>query len=184
MEQLRATDLVKYYSRRRVVGGVSLEVNPGEIVGLLGPNGAGKTTTFHMIIGFVRPNEGGVWVGEANITGIPTFRRANLGIGYLAQEPSVFRKLTVAENISAILEMKGISGNARKERLEELLTDLDITHVRESKGYTLSGGERRRVEIARALVSRPKYLMLDEPFADIDPIAVEDIQRIIRALTS
>lgn len=184
MEQLRATDLVKYYSRRRVVGGVSLEVNPGEIVGLLGPNGAGKTTTFHMIIGFVRPNEGGVWVGEANITGIPTFRRANLGIGYLAQEPSVFRKLTVAENISAILEMKGISGNARKERLEELLTDLDITHVRESKGYTLSGGERRRVEIARALVSRPKYLMLDEPFAGIDPIAVEDIQRIIRALTS
>lgn len=184
MEQLRANDLVKFYQRREVVAGVSVEVNPGEIVGLLGPNGAGKTTTFYMIIGFVKPKSGQVWLGESNITHLATFRRANLGIGYLAQEPSIFRKLTVEENIIAILEMKGFSGQKRAERLEGLLTDLDITHVRKAKGYTLSGGERRRVEIARALVTQPKYLLLDEPFAGIDPIAVEDIQRIIMDLTS
>ncbi len=184
MEQLSANDLVKFYQRREVVAGVSVYINPGETVGLLGPNGAGKTTTFYMIIGFVKPKSGRVWLGESDITQLATFRRANLGIGYLAQEPSIFRKLTVEENIIAILEMKGFSGQARRERLEELLSDLDITHVRKSKGYTLSGGERRRVEIARALVSEPKYLLLDEPFAGIDPIAVEDIQRIITNLTS
>ena len=184
MEQLRANDLVKFYQRREVVAGVSVEVNPGEIVGLLGPNGAGKTTIFYMIIGFVKPRSGQVWLGELDITRLATFRRANLGIGYLAQEPSIFRNLTVEQNIIAILEMKGYSGKRRADRLEELLSDLDITSVRKSKGYTLSGGERRRVEIARALVTRPKYMLLDEPFAGIDPIAVEDIQRIITDLTA
>lgn len=184
MEQLRTDDLVKFYQRREVVAGVSVHINPGEIVGLLGPNGAGKTTTFYMIIGFVKPKSGAVWLGESDITHMATFRRANLGIGYLAQEPSIFRKLSVEDNIIAILEMKGFSGQTLRERLEELLSELDIKHVRKSKGYTLSGGERRRVEIARALVSEPKYLLLDEPFAGIDPIAVEDIQRIILKLTS
>lgn len=184
MDQLLATNLVKFYGNRKVVGGVSLKVNSGEIVGLLGPNGAGKTTTFYMMIGFVKPYSGSVLIGDTEITTMATFKRANLGIGYLAQEPSVFRKLTVAENIEAILEMRGIAGSERSERLDQLLEELDITGIRESKGDTLSGGERRRVEIARALVTEPKYILLDEPFAGIDPIAVEDIQRIITKLTA
>ncbi len=184
MVQLHANDLVKYYGKRKVVAGVSLEVGPGEVVGLLGPNGAGKTTTFYMMIGFVRPHSGMVRLGEREITSDPTYRRARLGIGYLAQEASVFRGLTVEDNLLAILEMRKMTKTARKERLEELLEDLAITKVRKSKGYMLSGGERRRLEIARALVSEPKYILLDEPFAGIDPIAVEDIQKIITELSS
>jgi len=184
MEQLCAYDLIKYYSKRKVVAGVSLEVNPGEVVGLLGPNGAGKTTTFYMMIGFVRPYSGRVSLGDKMITHMPTYKRARLGIGYLAQEPSVFRRLTVEENLIAILEMRKMKSSQRKERLEQLLEDLAITHIRKSKGYMLSGGERRRVEIARALVSEPKYILLDEPFAGIDPIAVEDIQKIVRDLSA
>lgn len=180
---LTASDLVKVYRNRHVVAGVSLDVNPGEVVGLLGPNGAGKTTTFYMIIGFVRPNGGTVRLGDKSITKMATYRRARLGIGYLAQEPSVFRKLTVEENILAAIQMSDVSRKDRKNRLEELLAELDISHVRKSKGYTLSGGERRRVEIARALVKRPKYMLLDEPFAGIDPIAVEDIQQTISKLS-
>jgi len=183
MEQLCANDLIKYYSKRKVVAGVSLEVSPGEVVGLLGPNGAGKTTTFYMMIGFVRPHSGRVRLGEREITREPTYRRARLGIGYLAQEASVFRRLTVEENLIAILEMRKMKSAQRKERLERLLEDLAITHIRKSKGYMLSGGERRRVEIARALVSEPKYMLLDEPFAGIDPIAVEDIQKIVSGLS-
>jgi len=182
MEVLCAVDLEKVYSKRQVVRGVSLEVRPGEVVGLLGPNGAGKTTTFYMIIGFVRPRMGRVSIGEVDITNYPTYRRARLGIGYLAQETSVFRRLSVEDNLLAILEFKGYNGKERTERLEELLEDFDIGRLRKSKAYTLSGGERRRVEIARALVSRPKFIMLDEPFAGIDPITVEDIQRIIARL--
>lgn len=181
---LKADSLVKTYRNRNVVNGVSLEVCSGEVVGLLGPNGAGKTTTFYMIIGFVRPNSGAVFVEDDEITRIPTFRRSRMGIGYLAQEPSVFRKLSVEDNIRAALEMQNLSRSERKSRLEELLEDLAITHIRKSKGFSLSGGERRRVEIARALVSRPKFMLLDEPFAGIDPIAVEDIQQIIRDLSS
>lgn len=180
---LTASDLVKVYRNRQVVAGVSLDVNPGEVVGLLGPNGAGKTTTFYMIIGFVRPNGGAVRLGDKSITKMATYRRARLGIGYLAQEPSVFRKLSVEDNILAALQMSDVSRKDRKNRLEELLAELDIGHVRKSKGYTLSGGERRRVEIARALVKRPKYMLLDEPFAGIDPIAVEDIQQTISKLS-
>ncbi len=183
MIQLRANDLIKYYNKREVVAGVSLEVSPGEVVGLLGPNGAGKTTTFYMMIGFVRPYSGKVSLGTQDITGQPTFKRARLGIGYLAQEASVFRRLTVEENLLAILEMRKMKKVERKERLEQLLEDLAITHVRKSKGYMLSGGERRRVEIARTLVSEPKFILLDEPFAGIDPIAVEDIQKIVTDLS-
>ena len=160
-----------------------MTVQPGEVVGLLGPNGAGKTTTFYMIIGFVSPNQGEVRLGEKRITRLATYRRARLGIGYLAQEPSVFRKLSVEDNIMAALEMRKMNRSDRRERLEELLKDLDVVHVRKSKGYMLSGGERRRVEIARALVNEPRFMLLDEPFAGIDPIAVEDIQRIIRRLS-
>ncbi len=183
MVQLRANDLVKYYNKRKVVAGVSLEVSPGEVVGLLGPNGAGKTTTFYMMIGFVRPHSGAVSLGSQDITRHPTFRRARLGIGYLAQEASVFRRLTVEENLLAILEMRKMTKVERKERLEQLLENLAIVHVRKSKGYMLSGGERRRVEIARTLVSEPKFILLDEPFAGIDPIAVEDIQKIVTELS-
>ena len=160
-----------------------MTVQPGEVVGLLGPNGAGKTTTFYMIIGFVSPNQGEVRLGEKRITRLATYRRARLGIGYLAQEPSVFRKLSVEDNIMAAHEMRKMNRSDRRERLEELLKDLDVVHVRKSKGYMLSGGERRRVEIARALVNEPRFMLLDEPFAGIDPIAVEDIQRIIRRLS-
>lgn len=183
MEQLRAVELVKKYRKRAVVDGVSVEVNPGETVGLLGPNGAGKTTTFYMIIGFIRPNDGEVFIGDKKITKMPMYRRARMGIGYLAQEPSVFRKLTVEENIKAILQMRRLSRKKQQERLEFLLNELDISHLRKRKAYSLSGGERRRVEITRTLVSEPSFILLDEPFAGIDPIAVEDIQKIISRLT-
>jgi len=181
--QLSSVDLVKKYRKRAVVNGVSIEVNSGEVVGLLGPNGAGKTTTFYMIIGFIRPDSGNVFIGDKKITGHPMYRRARMGIGYLAQETSVFRKMTVEENIMAILQMQSLGRKARKERLEKLLNDLDIKHLRKQKAYSLSGGERRRVEISRALVADPSFILLDEPFAGIDPIAVEDIQGIIAGLT-
>jgi lipopolysaccharide export system ATP-binding protein len=157
-------------------------VNPGEVVGLLGPNGAGKTTTFYMIIGFIRPDGGQVSLGDTDISRLPMYRRAQLGIGYLAQEASVFRKLSVEDNIRAILQFRHMTRQQRKDRLEELLRELDVAHLRKNKAYTLSGGERRRVEITRTLVSEPKFILLDEPFAGIDPIAVEDIQKIINRL--
>ncbi|MCK4657279.1 MAG: LPS export ABC transporter ATP-binding protein [candidate division Zixibacteria bacterium] len=182
MSRLYSDGLVKTYKKRRVVDVVSIEVNCGEIVGLLGPNGAGKTTTFYMIIGFVRPNAGTVMIDGNNLTQLPMYQRARRGIGYLAQEPSIFRKLTVEENINAILQMQALNRSERKKRLESLLEQLDIAKLRKSFAYNLSGGERRRVEIARALVTRPDFLLLDEPFAGIDPIAVEDIQSIISGL--
>ena len=182
MAILSSEKLCKYYHRRAVVNEVSIEVKPGEVVGLLGPNGAGKTTTFYMIIGFIRPDRGSVHLGGKSINRLPMYKRAGLGIGYLAQEASVFRKLTVEENIMAILQFRKMSRKERKNKLEELLQELDIVHLRKSKAYTLSGGERRRVEITRALVNDPKFMLLDEPFAGIDPIAVEDIQKIINRL--
>ncbi|HDL03722.1 MAG TPA: LPS export ABC transporter ATP-binding protein [candidate division Zixibacteria bacterium] len=181
--KLSSADLVKKYKGRAVVNGVSVEVNPGEVVGLLGPNGAGKTTSFYMIIGFIRPNSGRVFIGDREITGYPMYKRARMGIGYLAQETSVFKKLTVEQNIRAILQMRRMSRKEQSKRLDELLEQLDITHLRRQKAYSLSGGERRRVEITRVLVSEPQFILLDEPFAGIDPIAVEDIQRIISRLT-
>ena len=182
MINLESNALVKYYRKRAVVNGVSITVKPGEVVGLLGPNGAGKTTTFYMIIGFIRPDGGDVFLGEKKINRLPMYKRARLGIGYLAQEASVFRKMSVEDNIMSMLEFQGLNRKERKNRLEELLNELDITHLRSSKAYTLSGGERRRVEITRALVNRPKFILLDEPFAGIDPIAVEDIQKNIKRL--
>ncbi len=179
---LESKSLYKYYRKRAVVNDVSLSVNPGEVVGLLGPNGAGKTTTFYMIIGFIHPDGGAVSLGEKDISRLPMYRRAQLGIGYLAQEASVFRKLSVEDNIRAILQFRSMTRQQRKDRLEELLRELDVTHLRKHKAYTLSGGERRRVEITRTLVNEPKFILLDEPFAGIDPIAVEDIQRIINRL--
>lgn len=179
---LSARGLTKIYRKRRVVDGVDIRVQQGEIVGLLGPNGAGKTTTFYMVVGLVPPYRGQVFLDEENITRTPMFKRARKGVGYLAQEPSVFRKLTVEENVRAILETLGLSRKEQKERLEELLAELSITHLRESKAYSLSGGERRRLEITRALVQRPKFMLLDEPFAGIDPIAVNDIQQIVAEL--
>ncbi len=183
MDYLSSVDLIKRYRKRVVVDNVSITVKPGEVVGLLGPNGAGKTTTFYMIIGFIRPNGGKVFIGEKEITRLPMYKRAGMGIGYLAQETSVFRKLTVEDNIRAILQMRDLSRKEQNERLEFLLGQLDISHLRKNKAYTLSGGERRRVEITRTLVNEPKYILLDEPFAGIDPIAVEDIQKIISRLT-
>lgn len=179
---LRTENLVKIYKRRKVVNELSVEVNPGEVVGLLGPNGAGKTTTFYMITGFIKPNTGKIFIGEEEITDLPMYKRARKGIGYLSQEPSIFRKLTVEENIMAILEMQDLDKKQRQEKLEILLNELDIAHLRKSKAYNLSGGERRRVEITRALVSEPKFMLLDEPFAGIDPITIEDIQKIIERL--
>ncbi len=179
---LRGEDLVKFYGRRKVVDGVSLLVRTGEIVGLLGPNGAGKTTTFYMVTGMIRPKSGHVYLGEAEVTDWPMYRRARLGMGYLSQEPSVFRKLTVRENLMAILELLPISRAERKLRADELIAEFRLEHVVSNKGYQLSGGERRRVEIARSLVTRPKFMLLDEPFAGIDPIAVADIQAIVRSL--
>lgn len=176
---LKAENLLKVYRKRKVVNDVSIEVKPGEIVGLLGPNGAGKTTTFYMIIGFVKPKSGRVLIGDEDLTSLPMYKRAQKGIGYLSQEPSVFRKMTVEENIMAILEMQKISKKEKKDRLKSLLEELGISHLAKSKAYNLSGGERRRVEITRALVIQPKFMLLDEPFAGIDPIAVEDIQNII-----
>jgi len=180
--KLKAKELVKVYSKRTVVNKVSLEVEQGEIVGLLGPNGAGKTTSFYMITGMIRPNGGTIYLDSQDITTLPMYKRARLGIGYLPQEASIFRKLTVEENILAILESMQLSRQQRKERLEELLNELNITHLAKSKAYTLSGGERRRAEITRALVTKPKFILLDEPFAGIDPIAVEDIQSIVKGL--
>lgn len=179
---LRAEKLVKIYSKRTVVNEVSLHLKQGEIVGLLGPNGAGKTTTFYMITGMIRPTRGAIFLDSQDITALPMYKRARLGIGYLSQEPSIFRKLTVAENVMAILETMPLSREERKQRLDELLSDLNITHLANNRAYTLSGGERRRAEITRALVTRPKFILLDEPFAGIDPIAVEDIQNIVRGL--
>ncbi|MDZ7330604.1 MAG: LPS export ABC transporter ATP-binding protein [candidate division KSB1 bacterium] len=182
--KLQAERLVKIYSKRTVVNEVSLYVEQGEIVGLLGPNGAGKTTTFYMITGMIRPTRGTIWLNNQEITDLPMYRRARMGIGYLSQESSIFRKLTVEENILAILETMPLSRSERKLRLEQLLNELNISHLAKNKAYTLSGGERRRVEITRALVTNPKFILLDEPFAGIDPIAVEDIQTIVKGLTS
>lgn len=179
---LRSENLVKIYRKRKVVNGVSIEVKQGEIVGLLGPNGAGKTTTFYMIIGFIKPESGKILIDQEDITRLPMYERARRGIGYLSQEPSIFRKLSVEQNIMAILEMQKIPQVERERRLEALLNELDISHLAKNKAYTLSGGERRRVEITRALSTRPKFMLLDEPFSGIDPIAVEDIQKIIYRL--
>ena len=179
---LEAVDLVKQYRGRNVVNGVSMRVRCGEIVGLLGPNGAGKTTSFYMIVGLVRPNSGSVNFRGQNISRLPVFRRARMGLGYLAQEASVFRKLTVEDNILAILETLSLSAAQRKSRLEELLAQLSLTKVAKQRAYTLSGGERRKLEIARALVRRPAILMLDEPFSGVDPLAVNDIQEIVKSL--
>jgi lipopolysaccharide export system ATP-binding protein len=179
---LRAENLIKNYGARQVVKGVSFEVNQGEIVGLLGPNGAGKTTSFYMTVGFIKPNGGAVFLENEDITDLAMYRRAQKGIGYLPQEPSVFRKLTVEENIRAVLEMTPLSKTAQDERTENLLDEFNLHKVRRSNGDTLSGGERRRTEIARALATNPNFILLDEPFAGIDPIAVEDIQYIVAKL--
>jgi lipopolysaccharide export system ATP-binding protein len=179
---IRTEGLVKIYSKRRVVSDVSIEVNAGEVVGLLGPNGAGKTTTFYMIVGMIRPTEGRIFLGEKDVTKEPMYKRARMGIGYLSQEPSIFRGMTVEQNLLAILETVKMTKKERMERLESLLNELDISQVRKSKGYKLSGGERRRVEITRALVIEPKFMLLDEPFAGIDPLAVADLQRIVKKL--
>lgn len=176
-EQIRKT-----YRGRAVVNGVSVEVNQGEIVGLLGPNGAGKTTSFYMIVGLVRPDEGKVFLDGTEITKLPMYKRAQMGIGYLPQEVSVFRKLSVEDNIMAILEMTSLNKKERQEKLEQLLEEFHLTHVRKNLGNRLSGGEKRRTEIARALATDPKFVLLDEPFAGVDPIAVEDIQSIVSDL--
>jgi len=179
---LKATNLVKRYGLRTVVDQVGIEVGQGEIVGLLGPNGAGKTTTFYMTVGFVKPDGGQVFLDNEEITSLPMYRRARKGIGYLPQEPSVFRKLSVEDNIAAILEMMPMTKAEQKEKLEELIEEFGLSKVRKNVGDSLSGGERRRTEIARALASSPKFILLDEPFAGIDPIAVEDIQYIVARL--
>jgi len=181
--KIAAEKLVKTYGRRQVVNEVSLEVKKGEVVGLLGPNGAGKTTTFYMITGMIRPDSGRVLLNGRDIARLPMYQRARLGIGYLSQEPSVFRKLTVAQNLMAILEMMNMSRQDRKRKMEKLLDDLKISHLAKQKAHNLSGGERRRVEIARALVTDPSFMLLDEPFAGIDPIVVSDIQDIVRGLS-
>ena len=181
--KLRADNIVKKYKKRTVVKGVSVELEQGEIVGLLGPNGAGKTTSFYMIVGLIKPNSGEIYLDGENITSLPMYKRAQKGIGYLAQEASVFRKLSVEDNISAILEMTDLSKEEQKEKLENLLDEFGLQHVRENRGDLLSGGERRRTEIARALAVDPKFILLDEPFAGVDPIAVEDIQEIVAKLT-
>ena len=179
---LVATDLVKTYGKRTVVDRVSFKVAPGEVVGLLGPNGAGKTTSFYAVVGLVRPDSGQVHLGGKEVTRDPMYVRAQKGIGYLPQEPSVFRKLSVEDNVAAILEMQGMSKEAAAQRLEQLLDEFSLQAVRKNPGDVLSGGERRRTEIARALASNPSFILLDEPFAGVDPIAVEDIQRIVDQL--
>ncbi len=179
---LSCSNLKKIYNRREVVRSSTLSVRQGEIVGLLGPNGAGKTTTFYMIVGLVRPNAGDVFLNERNITDLPMYKRAREGIGYLPQEASVFRKLSVEDNILSVLEFTPLTKTERRERTEAMLEDLNIAHLRKSMGYSLSGGERRRTEIARALALLPKFILLDEPFAGVDPIAVEDIQDIVAGL--
>jgi lipopolysaccharide export system ATP-binding protein len=179
---LKADDLIKRYKKRTVVKGVSLSVDQNEVVGLLGPNGAGKTTTFYMIVGMIKPNGGKVYLDNVEITNKAMYRRSKLGISYLPQEASIFRKMTVEKNIMAILQLQPIGRKQRRERLEELLENFGIAHIRKSKGYMLSGGERRRCEIARSLAANPKFILLDEPFAGIDPIAVEDIMKMVTAL--
>jgi len=179
---LRAENLIKKYKKRTVVNNVSVQVGQGEIVGLLGPNGAGKTTTFYMTVGLIKPNGGNIFLDQENITDLPMYQRAKRGIGYLAQEASVFRSLTVEENIMAPLEMREMTKAARKEKVESLLEEFSLTHVRKNLGMVLSGGERRRTEIARALAVDPKFVLLDEPFAGVDPIAVEEIQGIVARL--
>ncbi|MFZ1692962.1 MAG: LPS export ABC transporter ATP-binding protein [Flavobacteriales bacterium] len=179
---LRTENVVKRYKGRTVVGGASVEVRQGEIVGLLGPNGAGKTTTFYMIVGLVKPNSGRVMLDDTEITDMAMYKRAKLGIGYLPQEASVFRKLSVEDNIRAILEMTGKTRREQEMKLEQLLDEFSLNHVRKSMGDVLSGGERRRTEIARALANEPRFILLDEPFAGVDPIAVEDIQSIVSKL--
>lgn len=177
--KLEAVNLAKVYKGRRVVNGVSLSMETGETVGLLGPNGAGKTTTFYMMVGLVRPDEGRVTLDERDITNKPMYLRARLGLGYLAQEPSIFRKLTVAENILLVLEMHGMGKKQRMERCEALLEEFGVAHLRDSRGQVLSGGERRRVEIARSLATDPRFILLDEPFTGVDPIAIGDIQDVV-----
>ena len=183
-QKLKAKNLIKIYGKRKVVNKVNVEINRGEVVGLLGPNGAGKTTTFYMITGMIRPLSGDIYLDNNNITKMPMYKRALNGLGYLAQEPSVFTNLSVEENIKLVLEMTSLSKEEQQKRLEELLDEFSIKKIRSSKAYTLSGGERRRTEIARCLVTNPDFILLDEPFAGIDPIAVEDIQKIIEKLKS
>jgi lipopolysaccharide export system ATP-binding protein len=183
-KRLHATGLVKRYGQRKVVNGVSLEVKEGEVVGLLGPNGAGKTTSFYAVVGLVQADEGQVFIDDVEITHRPMYQRGRMGLGYLPQEPSVFRKLSVEDNISAILELQPLSKQEQKDKLESLLNEFGLQKVRKSMGDVLSGGERRRTEIARALATNPQFILLDEPFAGVDPIAVEDIQRIVQQLRS
>ncbi|MCK5782056.1 MAG: LPS export ABC transporter ATP-binding protein [Flavobacteriales bacterium] len=179
---LRADNIIKMYKSRKVVKGVSIEVEQGEIVGLLGPNGAGKTTSFYMIVGLIQPNGGEIFLDDINITDDPMYKRAQRGIGYLAQEASVFRKLSIEDNIMGVLEMTKLSKKERHIKMEALIDEFGLEHIRKSRGDLLSGGERRRTEIARALATDPKFILLDEPFAGVDPIAVEDIQRIVATL--
>lgn len=179
---LRSENLVKIYGKRRVVNQVSIRIAQGEIVGLLGPNGAGKTTTFYMIVGMIRPNSGKIYLQDRDITGLPMYRRARMGLNYLPQEASIFRRLSVEDNLLAILETLKLSKQERRERAQQLMAELRVEHLAKNPAYTLSGGERRRVEICRALVTEPKFILLDEPFAGVDPIAVEDIQQIIAQL--
>jgi lipopolysaccharide export system ATP-binding protein len=181
-ERFSCRDLVKIYKKRRVVNGVSIEVSKGQIVGLLGPNGAGKTTTFYMMVGMVKPNGGDVFLDETKVTNVPMYIRARMGVGYLPQEASIFRKMSVEDNLRAILQMMKMNRADRERRVEELLDDLAIGHIRKSMGFQLSGGERRRTEIARALATDPSFILLDEPFAGVDPIAVEDIMTIVANL--
>ena len=181
-QKLHATELIKTYSKRNVVDGVSIQVNRGEVVGLLGPNGAGKTTSFYMITGMVQPNSGTIFLDDTEITHEPMYKRARNGVGYLAQEASVFTKLSVEDNLKLVLQMTDLSSAEQNEKLETLLNEFSITHIRKSIAMTLSGGERRRTEIARSLVMDPDFILLDEPFAGIDPIAVEEIQKIIKGL--
>jgi len=176
---IRTERLIKSFRRRRVVNGISFEVNQGEVVGLLGQNGAGKTTTFYMVVGLLRPDSGKVWLGSKNISGQPMYRRARAGIGYLPQEPSVFRKLTVEENLSMVLQMQRVPGKEQRARIETLLEEFNLAHLRRQRAEVLSGGERRRVEIARALATNPRFILLDEPFTGVDPIEVGAIQEMV-----
>ncbi len=180
--KLKVENIAKYYKQTAVVDGVTIELNQGEIVGLLGPNGAGKTTSFYMIVGLISPNDGNVYLGEEDITDLPMYKRSQMGIGYLAQEASVFRKMTVEDNLLSVLEMTTLSKQQQKEKCESLLSEFGLQNIRKSMGGLLSGGERRRCEIARALATNPKFILLDEPFAGVDPIAVEDIQQIVATL--
>jgi lipopolysaccharide export system ATP-binding protein len=182
MMNLKALNIEKAYKGRKVVKGISLEVSQGEIVGLLGPNGAGKTTSFYMIVGLIKPNNGNIFLDDKEITKFPMYRRAQQGIGYLAQEASVFRKLSVEENILSVLQMSDMSKTSQKEKMESFLEEFGLNHIRKNRGDLLSGGERRRTEIARALATDPKFVLLDEPFAGVDPVAVEDIQKIVAHL--